>query len=80
MVYILWSVINIVIFIYFFKVCLKGATLIRERLGGLPLFILVFGLSSFMSASSKEANESEKWSFREANQLEAKAPIFQLSQ
>jgi hypothetical protein len=51
MLYLLWTAINGVVLIYFFAACVASAQAIRERVGLVPLLLVVVGLLNFRSGS-----------------------------
>jgi hypothetical protein len=55
MLYLLWTAINGVALIYFFAACVASAQAIRERVGLLPLLLVVVGLLNFRSGSHDAA-------------------------
>ena len=57
MLYLLWTALNGVVICYFFAAIIASIKAIRERVGLLPLLLVVFGLLSFHS-SPQEATAS----------------------
>lgn len=51
MFYLLWTAVNGVVLIYFFASCVASVKAIRERVGLLPLLLVVAGLVGFSSGS-----------------------------
>ena len=56
MVQLLWSILNIGIFIFFIVVSVKATKLVREKMGVLAAIVLVFGLLSFISRKAEAPN------------------------
>ena len=56
MVQLLWSILNIGIFIFFIVVSVKATKLVREKMGILAALVLVFGLLSFISRKADAPN------------------------
>jgi hypothetical protein len=74
MLYLLWTLLNIVLFIYFLVFCLKMTTLIKEKFGRFASLIFVFGLLSFVSNSGDKDDENhqvKKWTFKLPNEVES---------
>ena len=76
MIYILWSLINIGLFIFFIIICFKATKLLREKLGLLTAIIFVFGLLSFIGHSNNEndnrvpnSNQIRIWTFTSEDSL-----------
>src|SRR5258705_4897776 len=64
MFYLLWMILNIVLFVFFIITCFRATKLIREKLGAFAAVIFVFGLLSFMrhpNDEDKSAREKQKW-------------------
>ncbi|MCC6761540.1 MAG: hypothetical protein IT252_10000 [Chitinophagaceae bacterium] len=59
MIYLLWSLLNIGIFIFFIATCFKATKLVREKLGLFASIIFVFGLLSFIGNSSNDNDNKE---------------------
>lgn len=56
MLHLLWSILNIGIFIFFIVVSVKATKLVREKMGVLAAIVLVFGLLSFISRKAEAPN------------------------
>jgi hypothetical protein len=59
MIYLLWSLLNIGLFLFFIATCFKAAKLVREKLGLLASIIFVFGLLSFAGNSNNDNDNKE---------------------
>lgn len=59
MLYLLWSLINIILFIFFILLCLKATKLIREKAGLFSAIVFVFGLLSFVSSSNRNKDHHD---------------------
>lgn len=55
----IWGILNAIVFIYFFVVCIKSVKIVRDGLGGLAGLVLVIGLLSFISKDDSK-NLAEK--------------------
>lgn len=55
----IWGIFNIVVFIYFFAVCIKSVKIVRDGLGVLAGLVLVIGLLSFIPKDDSK-NLAEK--------------------
>jgi hypothetical protein len=66
MIYLLWSLLNIGLFLFFIVICFKATKLVREKLGLFASVIFVFGLLSFVGNSNDnhENNESKSDSIK----------------
>ncbi|RPD48282.1 hypothetical protein [Paracnuella aquatica] len=47
MTYLLWTICNIALLLFFIYVCFRATTVIREKIGGLAALVFVIGLLSF---------------------------------
>lgn len=56
MLQLLWSILNIGIFIFFIVVSVKATKLVREKMGVLAAIVLVFGLLSFIGQKAEAPN------------------------
>ena len=59
MIYLLWSLLNIGLFLYFIATCFKATKLVREKLGLFASIIFVFGLLSFVGNSNNDNENKE---------------------
>jgi hypothetical protein len=59
MIYLLWSLLNIGLFIFFIATCFKATKLVREKLGLFASIIFVFGLLSFVGNSNNDNDNKE---------------------
>lgn len=57
MLYILWSILNIGLFIYFIVICFRATKWIREKWGFLTALFFVFGFLSFVSHESEKQDQ-----------------------
>lgn len=55
----IWGIFNIIVFIYFFVVCIKSVKIVRDGLGVFAGLVLVIGLLSFISKDDSK-NLAEK--------------------
>ncbi len=76
MIYLLWSLINVGLFIFFIVVCFKATKLIRENVGLFASIIFVFGLLSFIGQSNNDSdnkelnsNQIKSWKFNSEDSL-----------
>ena len=56
MLHLLWSILNIGIFIFFIVVSVRATKLVREKMGVFAAIVLVFGLLSFISRKPEDPN------------------------
>ena len=56
MLHLLWSILNIGIFIFFIVVSVRATKLVREKMGVLAALVLVFGLLSFIGRKADAPN------------------------
>ena len=70
MFYVLWSLLNIALFIYFILICFKATKLVREKTGLFASLVFAFGLLSFIGPSNNDSynqesnsNEGKIWKF-----------------
>ena len=56
MLHLLWSILNIGIFIFFIAVSVRATKLVREKMGVFAAIVLVFGLLSFISRKADAPN------------------------
>ncbi len=68
--YLIWSLINIGLIIYFFIICYRAIKLLKEKFGLLTSIFFVIGLLSFASQSNdvnnqvnKSASQRKIWTF-----------------
>lgn len=80
MTYLLWSVLNIGIFLFFITVCFKATKLVREKLGIFATIVFVFGLLSFVGNSNNDdgntepnSNQVKTWKFTLEDSLDTNA-------
>ena len=80
MLYLLWSLLNIALFLYFIIICFKATKLLREKVGLLASIIFVAGSLSFIGQSNidndnKEPNSNQirTWKFHSADTLNKNA-------
>lgn len=57
MIYLLWSLLNIGLFLFFLVICFNATKLIREKFGLFASLVFVFGLLSFIGKSSHDDNK-----------------------
>lgn len=50
MVHLLWGILNFIILFYFLLTVFKALRLVREKMGLLPVLVIVFGLMSFVNS------------------------------
>jgi hypothetical protein len=81
MIYLLWSLLNIALFLCFIAICFKVTKIVREKLGLLASGIFVLGLLSFIGNSNNDnenkepnSNNIKTWKFVSEDNLE-KTPI-----
>jgi hypothetical protein len=60
MLYLLWTALNGVAFCYFFAASIASIKAIRERVGLLPLLVVVFGLLSFRGGSQRDSTPAHQ--------------------
>lgn len=65
MLYLLWSLLNIGLGIFFITICFRATKLIREHVGLLASIVFVVGLLSFAGNSGSQNNDTE----RRSNQI-----------
>lgn len=81
MIYLIWSIINFGLIIYFFKICYNAIKLVKEKMGLFSAIFLVFGFLSFLSlANSSNPNESNSdlfnsWEFASKDTLSNKGML-----
>lgn len=78
MLYLLWSLINIGLFIFFIVFCFKATKLLREKIGFYAAAIFVIGLLSFVGNSNNEndnkdpnTNQTRSWKFTSEDSLKS---------
>ncbi|MEO5948146.1 MAG: hypothetical protein ABIP79_15115 [Chitinophagaceae bacterium] len=72
MLYLLWSLINIGLFVFFIAICFKATKLLREKLGLFTAIIFVFGLLSFIGHSNNQnSNQIRTWKFTSEDSLKS---------
>jgi hypothetical protein len=59
MIYLLWSLLNIALFLCFIAICFKVTKIVREKLGLLASGIFVLGLLSFIGNSNNDNENKE---------------------
>ncbi len=84
MIYLIWSLLNLGLVIYFLVICLKAIKLLRERVGVFAAVIFVFGLLSFLGQSAQDSyrkrtdsNDLKTWTFVSENSLEEHVVSFE---
>jgi len=70
MIELIWSLLNIVIFIYFVIICFKATKIIRDKLGVFAALLFVFGLLSFIVRPNDEKFISKTFDLNEHGKLE----------
>jgi hypothetical protein len=74
MLYLLWSLINIALLVFFIATCFKATKLVREKIGLFASVIFVFGLLSFTSSNNNgNTTELKRWTFN-LNNCTVKTP------
>lgn len=70
MLYLVWALLNIVLFFSFIAVCFKATALIRRNIGTAAAVIFVFGLLSFTNQANSDkdnlephSNQIKTWHF-----------------
>ncbi|MGM9509967.1 hypothetical protein ACS5NO_19695 [Larkinella sp. GY13] len=69
MLYLIWTLLNIALGVYFIILCFQAARLLKERIGLYAAVIFTFGLLSFATNSGKksvgirENPDVKKWTF-----------------
>lgn len=83
MLYLLWSLLNIAVFLFFIVICIRATKLIREKIGLFASIIFVFGLLSFVgnaenNSGNKEPNSNhvKTWKFASGEGLNNIATSF----
>ena len=83
MLYLLWSLLNIGLFLFFIMICFKATKFIREKIGLLASIVFVFGLLSFVGKSNEDKNyhktnssKIKTWSFISEDILTANEGYF----
>lgn len=78
MLYLLWSLINIGLFIFFIAICFKATKLLREKLGVFAAVVFVFGLLSFIGHTNNDndnqepnSNQIRSWKFTSEDSLKS---------
>ena len=68
MVYLIWSLLNIGLIIYFLTICIKVIKLVREKMGLFVTLFFVFTLLSFIGNDNKDmysksgkSDQTETW-------------------
>ena len=76
MIYLIWGVLNFMLFIFFITICFKATQLIRKEIGLFAAFIFVIGIISFIENSNSNAynkepnsNQIKTWKFGPENSL-----------
>ena len=74
MFHVLWTFLNIGLFLFFFISCIKVTNLLREKLGRFTAAVFVFGLFSFIGNSGNgdentepNTNQIKTWKFNSEN-------------
>lgn len=57
--YLLWSLLNIGLFIFFIVICFKAIRLVKEEVGLMASIVFVLGLLSFGTNSNDDKNDKE---------------------
>lgn len=76
MIQLLWTILNLGLFIYFIVICFKAVKLVHENLGRSSSIILVVGLFSFMCNTGKDYSNADgsakdkTWEFIPKDSLE----------
>ena len=80
MLYLLWGLLNILLFLYFIIICFKATRLLREKVGLLASIIFVIGLLSFIGQSNKgsdnkepNSNQIKTWKFTSEDSINRNA-------
>jgi hypothetical protein len=75
--YLLWGLLNIVLFVFFIVTCFKASKFLKEKIGLLAAIVFVFGLLSFVTTSGNDEenlatdkNERKKWKFATDDKIE----------
>ena len=81
MLYLLWSLLNVGLFIFFVFICFNATKLIREKLGIFASVIFVFGLLSFIGNSNSDnedqnSSQIKAWNFIPADSLKSNENYF----
>ncbi|GEL12013.1 hypothetical protein FGL01_27520 [Flavobacterium glycines] len=83
MIYLLWGLLNIILFLFFITICFKATRLIREKVGLLASIIFVFGLLSFMGHSNDNnddddpnKNQVKTWNFISKDNIQPNTSYF----
>lgn len=66
MLYLIWSLFNIALFLYFIFICFRATQYVREKLGILTSVIFVVGLLSFINSNGDRNDGSSQikhWEF-----------------
>ena len=76
MIYLIWGILNFVLFVFFITICFKAMKLIRKEIGLFAAFIFVVGLLSFIGNSNSNdynkepnSNQIKTWKFAPENGL-----------
>lgn len=76
MIYLIWGILNFVLFIFFITICFKATKLIRRKIGLFAAFIFVVGLLSYIGNSNSNdynkepnSNQIKTWKFASENGL-----------
>lgn len=77
MLYLLWSLLNIALFLFFVVICFKTTKLVRESFGLVSFLIFVLGLLSFIGNSNNNkankephSNQIRSWKFTSEDSLD----------
>ena len=81
MLYLLWSLLNIGLFIFFVFICFNATILLREKLGIFASIIFVFGLLSFIGNPNNDnkepnSNQIKTWKFISEDSLKSTESYF----
>lgn len=76
MIYLMWGILNFILFIFFITICFKATKLIRKELGFFAAVIFVGGLLSLIGNSNSNdynkehnSNQIKTWKFASENSL-----------
>lgn len=61
MIYLLWTILNVGLLIFFLVICFKATKLLREKIGGFVAVFFVLGLLSFVSNPKDKKLNSHKY-------------------
>lgn len=76
MLYLIWSLLNLGLVIYFLVICFKAIKLVREKIGLFAAVFFVLGLLTFIGQSAKDnyskeqnSNQLNSWTFASVDSL-----------